>query len=44
MSIRVVFLLVAIICFAVAALGVPTDRFNVLAAGLAFFAAAFLVG
>jgi Na+/H+-dicarboxylate symporter len=43
-GLRVLFLIVAVVLFVVAAAGVPTGRFSVMAAGLAFFAAAFLVG
>lgn len=39
---RILFLIVAIVLFAVAAFGVPTGRINLIAAGLAFFAAAML--
>ena len=42
MSIAVVFMLIALILFVVAAVGV-SSRINLLAAGLAFAAAAFLV-
>ena len=44
MSIALLFYVVAAILFAVAALGVNTDRFNLVAAGLAFFALAHVVG
>ena len=44
MSIAILLLLIAVILFAVAAFGVNSDRFNLVAAGLAFFAASFLVG
>jgi len=36
-------LLVAVILFIVAAIGVPSGRFNLVSAGLAFFSLAFLV-
>lgn len=36
--------LAAVILFLIAAVGVPTSRFNLLAAGLACWAAASLVG
>jgi hypothetical protein len=42
MTASTVLLIVAIILFVVAALGVSADRFNIMAAGLAFFAASFL--
>jgi hypothetical protein len=42
MTISVVLLIVAIALFIIAALGVSADRFNLMAAGLAFFAASFL--
>lgn len=32
-----VFLIVAAVCFAIAALGIATDRFNLIAAGLFFW-------
>jgi len=38
-----VLLLLALICFVIAAVGVPMRRFNVLALGLAFLAARYLV-
>jgi hypothetical protein len=37
-----VFLLVAFVCFALAAFGVPTGRVNLVALGLAFFTLAAL--
>lgn len=39
-----VFLLVAIILFILAGIGINSGRFSLLAIGLAFFAARFLVG
>jgi hypothetical protein len=42
MAVSTVLLIVAIILFVVAALGVSADRFNLMAAGLGFFAASFL--
>lgn len=42
MSVSLIFVVIAVILFAVAALGVATARFNLVAAGLAFFAASFL--
>lgn len=42
MSIAFVLMLVALILFVIATVGVPT-RFNLVAAGLAFAAASFLV-
>lgn len=42
MSITVILLIIAIILFAIAAVGVASGRFNLVAAGLAFFAASFL--
>ena len=42
MSISVVLLIVAVILFIIAAVGVASGRFNLVAAGLAFFAASFL--
>ena len=44
MALRTVFLLVAVICFAVAALPIRTEPVNPMPTGLAFFAGAFLVG
>jgi len=43
MSWSVIFLGVAVILFAAAALGVSGGRVNLVAAGLAFFAGSFLV-
>lgn len=37
-----IFLIVAIVLFILAAVGVPGGRVNLVAAGLAFFAASFL--
>jgi uncharacterized integral membrane protein len=42
MSITVIFLVVAIILFILAAVNVASPKFNLIAAGLAFFAASFL--
>ena len=42
-GVRTVFLIIAIICFIVAALGIDVGRISILAVGLAFFAAAFVV-
>ena len=42
LTVHTVCLIVATILFIIAALGVPADRFNLVAAGLAFFSAAFL--
>jgi hypothetical protein len=42
MGLNVIFLIVAIVLFAVAATGF-VERFNLIAAGLAFFAASFVV-
>jgi hypothetical protein len=39
-----VLLIIAIICFIVAALGIDVGTVSILAVGLAFFAGAFLVG
>jgi len=43
LSLRAVFLLVAVVLFAVASLYNPGPRVNLLAAGLGFFALSFLV-
>jgi len=43
LGLRAVFLLVAVVLFAVGALYTPGPRFNVVSAGLGFFALAFLV-
>lgn len=43
LTLRAVFLVVATILFVIAALGVPTGRVSLVAVGLAFFSAAFLV-
>lgn len=40
---KMVFLIVAVILFALASFGVPAERLNLTAGGLAFFAASFLV-
>jgi hypothetical protein len=42
-GIRLVLLVIAIICFIVAALGIDVGKISILAVGLAFFAGAFLV-
>ena len=42
-GIRAILLIIAIICFALAAIGLRVDV-SLVALGLAFFAAAFLVG
>jgi hypothetical protein len=42
-GIRLVLLVIAIICFIVAALGIDVGKVSILAVGLAFFAGAFLV-
>jgi hypothetical protein len=42
-GVRSLLLILAIICFIVAALGIDVGRISVVAVGLAFFAAAFLV-
>lgn len=42
MSITLIFLIISIVLFAVAAFGVSGGRVNLTAAGLAFFAASFL--
>lgn len=39
----VIFFLLAVICFVLAAVGVATNRINLVAAGLACFAVPFLV-
>lgn len=39
----VIFFLLALICFALAAAGVSTNRINLIAAGLACFSVPFLV-
>jgi hypothetical protein len=44
LTLRTVFLVVAVVLFCVAALGVSTGRISLVAAGLAFLAAAQLVG
>jgi hypothetical protein len=43
-GIRSVLLIIAIICFIVAALGIDVGKVSILAVGFAFFAGAFLVG
>jgi hypothetical protein len=42
MDITLLFVIVAIVLFILAALGVGNERVNLVAAGLAFFAASFL--
>jgi hypothetical protein len=42
-GVRTVFLIIAIICFIVAALGIDVGKVSILSVGLAFFAGAFLV-
>lgn len=42
MDLTVVFLVVSIVCFVVAALGVTAGRVSLVPAGLAFLAASFL--
>ena len=42
-GVRTVFLIIAILCFIVAALGIDVGKVSILAVGLAFFAGAFLV-
>jgi len=42
-GIRSLLLIVAIICFILAALGIDVGKISVVAVGLAFFAGAFLV-
>jgi hypothetical protein len=42
-GVRSLLLILAIICFIVAALGIDVGRISLVAVGLAFFAAAFLV-
>ena len=39
-----ILMLIAVILFAIAAFGVASGRFNLIAAGLAFMAGSFLVG
>lgn len=43
MGLKVIFLIVAIVLFVLASFGVPAERLNLTAGGLAFFAASFLV-
>ncbi len=43
LTVHTLFLLIAILCFVLAALNVAVRKINLLAIGLAFFAAAFLV-
>jgi hypothetical protein len=42
-GVRTLLLILAIICFIVAALGIDVGRISLVAVGLAFFAASFLV-
>jgi hypothetical protein len=42
-GVRTVLLIIAIICFIVAALGIDVGKVSILSVGLAFFAGAFLV-
>ena len=44
MSVRIFCLAVALLCFVVAALGIGTGRFSLVAAGLAFVTAGELFG
>lgn len=44
MSIAFVLILLALICFVLAGVGVASGRVNLIAIGLAFLAAAFLAG
>jgi hypothetical protein len=44
LSIRSILLLVAVVLFVLAAVGVSLGTINLIALGLAFFAGAFLVG
>ena len=44
LGVRSILLIVAIVCFVLAALGVGLGNFGLVPLGLAFFAAAFLVG
>jgi hypothetical protein len=44
LTLRLVLLVVAVVLFAIAAVGIGASRVNLVALGLAFFAAAFLVG
>lgn len=44
MELALLFYVVAIVLFAVAFVGVAVDRFNLVALGLAFFAAGHIVG
>jgi hypothetical protein len=44
MTLRFLFLIVALVCFVLAALGVNSPRVNLTALGLAFATAAFLFG
>jgi hypothetical protein len=44
MDLRAILLIVAIICFILAAIGIALGDISLVPLGLAFFAAAFLVG
>ena len=44
MNLRSILLLVAVICFVLAAIGIGLGNISLVALGLAFFAGAFLVG
>ena len=44
MTIRLVLMILAAVCFLLATLGVSTPRGNLLAAGLCFAALAFIIG
>ena len=43
-GLRSILLIVAVICFVLAAVGISLGEINLVAIGLAFFAGAFLVG
>lgn len=44
MTIAALLLIIALICFILAAFGVATDRINLIALGLAFYVGSLLVG
>lgn len=44
MTVAMLLVLIAVILFIIGAIGVNTGKVNVISAGLAFFAASFLVG
>lgn len=44
MALGTIFLIVALVLFILSAIGIPASRVNLTAAGLAFMAAAMLVG